>query len=106
MPLLAMVLPLSLRIGGSMSEQRSTVGISNRKPPEEETRERHEHPPTTKDEVEARADEQSAAGDGQGSSKTGVKASAQKNASTRHPEDTAPASAKVEGAFGKESKED
>ncbi len=88
-----------------MSEQRSAVGISNRKPPEEETRERHEHPPTPEDEVEATRDEP-VGRDRQVSSKTGVKASAQKNATTRHTEDTAPSSAKVEGAFGKESRED
>jgi hypothetical protein len=86
-----------------MAEWQSGVGISNREAPEEEARGRREHP--TQVEGEAAEPKQDAPPivDGQSSNKSGTKASAQKNATTRHTENTAPASAKVQGAFGKES---
>jgi hypothetical protein len=41
----------------------------------------------------------------QSTTKSGIRATAQKGASTRHTEQTAPSAAKVQGAFGKESEE-
>jgi hypothetical protein len=86
-----------------MAERQFEVGISNREAPEEEARERRQHPTQVEGEGGSEQDEPQIAG-GQSSSKSGTKASAQKNAGTRHTENTAPASAKVQGAFGKESK--
>jgi hypothetical protein len=83
-----------------MAERQHGVGISNREAPEEEARERQEHSARREDEA---GETEPQIRDGQSSTKSGTKASAQKKATTRHTEDTAPAAAKVQGAFGKES---
>ena len=88
-----------------MAERRSGAGISNREGPDEEARERRQHPAQLETEA---VDSETAENDatipgGQSSSKSGSKSSAEKEASTRHIEDTAPASSKVQGAFGKEA---
>ena len=83
-----------------MAERQRGVGISNREAPDEEARERQEHPARHEEEA---GETEPQVPDGQSSTKSGAKASAQKKASTRHTEDTAPAAAKVQGAFGKES---
>jgi hypothetical protein len=81
---------------------RPDVGISNREGPAEEARERERYPPAVEgDAAEPEADEPETL-DIQTSTKSGTKASAQKDQSTRHPERTAPSAAKVSGAFGKE----
>ena len=82
-----------------MAERRPGVGISNREGPEEEARERHEHPAQVDGDS---AETEGKIPDGQSSSKSGSKSSAQKEAAVRHTEDAAPASGKVQGAFGKE----
>jgi hypothetical protein len=87
---------------GDMAEPRSQVGISNREAPEEEARDRQKNPPELEGETQPQ-DERPATHDWQSSTKSGTKASAQKRDTTRHTEDTAPAAAKVQGAFGKES---
>ena len=65
--------------------ERHGVGISNREAPEEEARERQEHPARPEDEA---GETEPQIRDGQSSTKSGAKASAQKKASTRHTEDT------------------
>ena len=85
-----------------MAERRSEVGISNREAPEEEARERRNLPPQVEGEAAAPDDHEAVNPDSQTSSKSGTKASAQKSDSTRHTDGTAPASSKVQGAFGKE----
>jgi len=80
---------------------RSNVGISNREGPAEEARDRELYPPAVGDAAEPERDEPETL-DIQTSTKTGTKASAQKEQSTRHAERTAPSAAKVSGAFGKE----
>jgi hypothetical protein len=86
-----------------MAEPRSKVGISNREAPEEEARERRENPPQFEGEAANPGDDTPATNEGQSSTKIGTKASAEKQDSTRHTEQTAPAASKVQGAFGKES---
>jgi hypothetical protein len=86
-----------------MAERESRVGISNREAPEDEARERREHPRQVEGEAAESEQDEPQILDGQSSTKSGTKAAAQKNATTRHTENTAPASAKVQGAFGKES---
>jgi hypothetical protein len=86
-----------------MAEPRSKVGISNREAPEEEARERQQNPPRLEGEAAMPQEDAPATNDLQSSTKSGTKASAQKRATTRHTEQTAPAAAKVQGAFGKES---
>ena len=83
--------------------ERHGVGISNREAPEEEARERQEHPARPEDEA---GETEPQIRDGQSSTKSGAKASAQKKASTRHTEDTAPAAAKVQGRSVKNQRED
>jgi hypothetical protein len=85
-----------------MAEPRSRVGISNREAPEEEARERQANPPELEGSETQPQDDRPATHDWQSSTKSGTKASAQKRDTARHTEDTAPAAAKVQGAFGKE----
>jgi hypothetical protein len=85
-----------------MAERRSEVGISNRETPEEEFRSRRDHPTLVEGEAAEPAQEPHT-DEGQTSTKSGTKASAQKEHSTRHIERTAPSASKVQGAFGKES---
>jgi hypothetical protein len=81
---------------------RSNVGISNREGPAEEAREREQFPPAVEGDAAEPEREEPATLDIQTSTKSGTKASAQKEQSTRHAERTAPSAAKVSGAFGKE----
>jgi hypothetical protein len=88
------------------------AGISNRESPEEEAKERQEHPP-----VETGSPEpEDAAGrvgedpltdntDRHTSHKAGSRSIAQKEAESRYPDRSMPATRKVAGAFGKESDE-
>jgi hypothetical protein len=82
-------------------------GISNRESASEEAAEREAHPP-----VRAEAVPEDAAGrvgdatgtdlGGQTSHKAGSRSIAQKEAGSRYPDRSMPASRKVDGAFGKE----
>jgi|RhiMetdeSRZDD1v2_1073273.scaffolds.fasta_scaffold04326_9 hypothetical protein len=86
-------------------------GISNRESPGEEARERREHPPLDP----SSADPEDAGGrvgeqplddtrDRHTSHKAGSRSIAQKEAGSRYPDRSTPASRKVAGAFGKEPK--
>jgi hypothetical protein len=86
------------------------VGISNRETPEQEARERREHPPENgkpkpAEDVAGRTDAEPAADPipaDQTSHKAGSRSIAQKEAGSRYPDRGAPATKKVDGAFGKE----
>lgn len=89
---------------------KQTQGISNRESATEEERERQEHPPITPD---APPPEQDAAGregeqplddlrDRHTSHKAGSRSIAQKEAESKYPDRSHPASHKVPGASGKE----
>jgi hypothetical protein len=86
-----------------MANRHSSVGISNRIAPEDEARERQNHPAEVEGEAAEPERDEPRPPDVQSATKSGTRASAQKDASTRHTDHTAPASAKVQGAFGKES---
>ena len=82
-------------------------GISNRESPEQEAEERAAHPPV--DITPVPEDAAGRVGDasgedlgGQTSHKAGSRSIAQKEANTRYPDRSMPASRKVDGAFGKE----
>jgi hypothetical protein len=81
-------------------------GISNRESPDEEAREREEHPPLETEGASMDVTDQSGAeaigGDRQTSQKTGSRSSGQKEAASKYPDRQMPAAAKVDGAFGKE----
>lgn len=88
------------------------TGISNRETPNEEARERAEHPPVDTSSPEP----QDAAGrvgedpltdhsDRHTSHKAGSRSIAQKESEARYPDRSMPATHKVGGAFGKEPKE-
>jgi hypothetical protein len=83
-------------------------GISNRESPDEEAIERKEHPPLetpgSSADVTAQADEESIEGDRQTSSKAGSRSLGQKEAASKYSDRQMPASAKVDGAFGKEKR--
>ena len=85
-----------------MAKRDSGVGISNRETAEDEARGRQAHPPEVEGEAQPDQDAPERS-DVQSSTKSGIRASAQKDATTRHTENTAPAANKVQGAFGKES---
>lgn len=98
------------------SDERKTVGqnsgISNRESPGEESAERAAHPPVDTDspppeDAAGRVGEQSNDdhGDLQTSHKAGSRSMAQKEAESRDPNRSMPASRKVAGAFGKEPKD-
>jgi hypothetical protein len=86
-----------------------TTGISNRRPPDFEERERREHPP-----IDTRSPPpQDAAGrvgeepmsqvpDRQTAHKAGTRSIAQKEDSTKYPDRSMPQTHKVGGAFGRE----
>ena len=86
------------------------VGISNRETPEEEARERAEHPPLNPD--KPAEDASGRPGDTpiedisntQTSHKAGSRSIAQKEDGSRYPDRTMPPAQKVPGAFGKEPK--
>ena len=92
---------------GKARDNRQDQGISNRESAAEEAAERHEHPP-----VDTQPQPEDAAGrvgdasgldlGGQTSHKAGSRSIAQKEAGTRYPDRSTPASRKVDGAFGKE----
>jgi len=86
-----------------MVEHRSDVGISNREPADEEARERRRHPRQEEGETVDREQDEPEIREVQTSTKSGTKAGAQKEATTRHGDRPAPSSTKVQGAFGKES---
>jgi hypothetical protein len=85
------------------------AGISNRETPEEEAAERREHPPVDtsspppedaagrvgEDPLEDNRDRQT-------SHKAGSRSIAQKEAESRYPDRSMPATHKVDGAFGRE----
>jgi hypothetical protein len=88
---------------------RRKVGISNRETPEQEERERHEHPPVSRESPPP----QDAAGrvgelpmdkvpNRHTSHKAGSRSIAQKEDRARYPDRSAPPTRKVAGAFGKE----
>jgi hypothetical protein len=86
-------------------------GISNRESPEEEAREREEHPPLDTDspppeDAAGRQGEQPLTDlrDRQTSHKAGSRSIAQKEAGSRYPDRSMPATHKVPGAFGQEPK--
>jgi|SRR6185437_15601111 len=85
-------------------------GISNRESAAEEERERREHPPVdtgsppAEDAAGRVGDEQDLSRDGHTSHKAGSRSVAQKEAESRYPDRSTPASHKVPGAFGKEPK--
>jgi hypothetical protein len=98
-----------LRQGESRSRARQHVGISNRMSPDEEARDAAENPPVDTDapppqDAAGRVGEEPMAreADRQTSRKAGSRSMAQKQAGTRHPDDPAPPSRKVSGAFGRE----
>jgi hypothetical protein len=86
-----------------MAKRDSGVGISNRETAENEARDRRAHPPEVEGDTAQPQQDEPETPDVQSSTKSGKKASAQKDATTRHTESTAPAATKVQGAFGKES---
>ena len=84
------------------------LGISNRESPDEEAIERKEHPPVEPSgssvDVTAQADDESIEGDRQTSSKAGSRSLSQKEDASKYPDRQMPASARVDGAFGKEKR--
>ena len=84
----------------------TTTGISNRESPEQEARERDQHPPI--DELPESRDAADAGSAGepatQTSRKAGSRASAQKANASPYVETTMPAASKVSGAFGQETR--
>jgi hypothetical protein len=86
-----------------------TAGISNRETPEEEAREREEHPPVDTgspppEDAAGRTGEQPLTDtrDRHTSHKAGSRSIAQKESESRYPDRSMPAARKVPGAFGKE----
>jgi hypothetical protein len=98
--------------GGAMAERKPTSGISNRESPDEEARERQEHPaadtgsPPPED-AAGRVGEQPLTDnrDRHTSHKAGSRSIAQKEAESKYPDRSMPASRKVPGAFGREPDE-
>jgi hypothetical protein len=87
----------------------TSSGISNRESPQEEAREREEHPPvdTGSPEPEDAAgrvgeDPLTEMRDRHTSHKAGSRSIAQKEAEARYPDSSMPPTRKVAGAFGKE----
>ena len=86
-----------------------TAGISNRETPEEEAREREEHPPVDTgspppEDAAGRTGERPLTDtrDRHTSHKAGSRSIAQKESESRYPDRSMPAARKVPGAFGKE----
>ena len=93
----------------SLFNRQQRTGISNRETPAQEEKERHEHPPVSRDSPPP----QDAAGrvgeepleevpNRHTSHKAGSRSIAQKEDSTRYPDRSMPATHKKAGAFGKE----
>jgi hypothetical protein len=104
--------PETSRSSGKAQADAQNTGISNRESAAEETAERDEFPPVDT----ASPPPQDAAGDvgekpiddysdRQTSHKAGSRSIAQKEAESRYPDRSMPASRKVAGAFGKEPHE-
>ncbi len=100
--------PGETRTAGS----RSTTGISNRESAEEESQERLEHPPLETsspppEDAAGRVGEEPLTDtrDRHTSHKAGSRSIAQKEAESRYPDRSMPATHKVAGAFGRESDE-
>jgi hypothetical protein len=88
-----------------MAMEKNT-GISNRETPVEEELERQEHPPDSGPAQPQRTDEEAPnAANRQTSHKAGSRSVAQKEAGSRYPDRSMPASRKVAGAFGREPQE-
>jgi hypothetical protein len=84
-----------------MAQQKT--GISNRETPQEEARERAEHPQVPPDAPQQEdTSREDAPRDRQTSNKTGTKSIAQKEDRSKYTDRPAPPSEKVAGAFGKE----
>jgi len=88
-----------------------SAGISNRESPQDEAQERQEHPPLdtsspAPEDAAGRVGEQPLEdrSDRHTSHKAGSKSIAQKEAEAKYPDRSMPASRKVAGAFGKETK--
>jgi len=89
------------------------AGISNRESPEEEDRERREHPPVDTgspppEDAAGRVGEDPLEDNNgrQTSHKAGSQSIAQKEAETRYPDRSMPATRKVDGAFGREPQDE
>jgi hypothetical protein len=94
-----------LMLRSAMATDTKRTGISNRETPDEEARERQEHPPIdSTSEAESRSAETSAehVPDRQTSNKAGVRSVAQKEDRARYPDRGMPATHKKPGAFGRE----
>jgi hypothetical protein len=78
-------------------------GISNRETPQQEDQERQENPPIDNAPPAPSDEEINQTRDGQTSHKAGSRSDAQKEAESRYPDRSMPATHKVDGAFGKES---
>jgi len=85
-------------------------GISNRESPDEEAREREEHPPLETEDASAdvadQSGEEAIGGDRQTSQKTGSRSGGQKADGSKYADRPAPASSRVGGAFGKEKEKE
>jgi hypothetical protein len=93
-------------------DEAKGAGISNRESPRDEAKERREHPPLetgspAPEDAAGRVGEQPLTDtrDRHTSHKAGSRSIAQKEASSRYPDRSMPASRKVPGAFGREPKE-
>jgi hypothetical protein len=92
-----------------MAEPKTKTGISNRETPDEEARERQEHPPAETsspppEDAAGRVGEQPLTDtrDRHTSHKAGSRSIAQKEAESKYADRSMPASRKVPGAFGRE----
>jgi hypothetical protein len=83
-----------------MTQRRA--GISNRETPDNEARERAEHPQVPPDAPQQEDNRDEGPRDRQTSNKTGTKSIAQKEDASKYTDRAAPPSEKVAGAFGKE----
>ena len=88
----------------AMAHRRKTIGVSNRETFDEDARDGAERPAEAPDSVPERTAGEADMRDRQLSNKAGIRSNAQKEAGTRHPEDAAPSTHKVAGAFGKEER--
>jgi hypothetical protein len=95
-----------------MAERKPRTGISNREPPDDEARERDEHPPADTsspppEDAAGRVGEQPLTDtrDRHTSHKAGSRSIAQKEAASKYADRSMPASRKVPGAFGREPDE-
>jgi|SRR4051812_49827585 hypothetical protein len=98
-------------MAGTNRPRQHAAGISNRETPEQEADERNAFPPINGGPPEAedaggsRGDADVPSDGSQTSHKAGSRSVAQKEAGSRYPDRSMPATRKVEGAFGRESDE-